>query len=224
MDNMKTNMEEVNRLMQIHTTLTGTGRGRRYAVEILNKSAIVLITACWEALAEDLASEGFDFILNKAKSPDAFPKKVRAFASRKLKSDNDELKVWNLAGDGWKDVLSAHRDSTLEKIVGSLNTPRAENIDRMFLEVLGIPKVSSSWTWGKLSSEQAREKLSDFVTLRGAIAHRVTTAGAVTKATVLSYRDFAYRLGVKTSNRVNTHIHDLVGERPWARWRFGGVS
>lgn len=224
MDNMKSNMAEVSRLLDIHASLTGRDRGRRYDVEVLNKSAIVMITACWEALVEDLASEGFDFLLKEANSPEIFPAKVRTLASRTLKEANDETKIWDLAGDGWKNVLITHRNKTINRLVGSLNTPRAENVDRMFAEVLGLNTVSSTWYWGKLTAEQTREKLSEFVELRGSIAHRVTTAGSVTKKTVRNYRAFAFRLGVKTSNRVNTHIYKLVGKAPWSVWKFGSVS
>ena len=50
---MRENMREVNRLLEIHWELTGGQPGRRHGVEVLNKSAIVLITACWESLVED---------------------------------------------------------------------------------------------------------------------------------------------------------------------------
>ncbi len=223
-ENMSANVKEVTRLMDIHAQLTGRERGRRYDVEILNKSSIVLITACWEALVEDLASDGFDFMLKHAEDSAVFPAKVRALASRKLKAADDETKIWDLSGEGWRKVLATHRDRTIASLVGSLNTPRAENVDRMFRDILGISKVSSSWYWGRLGTARAREKLDEYVALRGAIAHRVSTSGSVTKAGVSEFRDFAFRLAVKTSNRVNNHIFDRVGERPWSHWQFGSVE
>lgn len=38
----------------------GTARGRRFDLEVLNKSAIVLITSYWEAYCEDIAAEALD--------------------------------------------------------------------------------------------------------------------------------------------------------------------
>ena len=39
-------------------------RGRRYHLEVLNKSAIVLVTSFWEAYCEDIAAEGLAHIVN----------------------------------------------------------------------------------------------------------------------------------------------------------------
>ena len=73
------NMKDVNRLMEIHKELTGDDAGRRHGVEVLNKSAVVLITACWEAFVEDVATLGFDFLLSETDSHDNIPKKVLAY-------------------------------------------------------------------------------------------------------------------------------------------------
>jgi hypothetical protein len=42
------NVVEVESLLKIHRKLTGPGPGRRH-VEVLNKSGIVVLVACWEA-------------------------------------------------------------------------------------------------------------------------------------------------------------------------------
>ena len=218
------NMNEVNILMNIHERLTGRQPGRRYGVEVLNKSAIVLITACWESVVEDLAGDGFDFLLEKATSPDKIPMKVRVLASRGLKEDQDETKVWNLAADGWKDVLKDHKEHMLRRFIGTFNTPRAENVDNLFDNLIGLNKVSSSWYWGRITVTEARGKLDSFVTRRGEIAHRVMTARSVAKTTVRDYQNFVYRIAVLTSNRVAGHISRLVGDRPWGIWQYGSVS
>jgi hypothetical protein len=223
-NNMIANMEEVDRLLAIHEKLTGKARGRRHQVDVLNKSAIVLITACWEALAEDIATQAFDFLLAKVNDHNKIPIKIRTLASRKLKDAEDHTKVWELAGDGWKQVLINYRDHTLDRFVGSLNTPRAANIDNMFRDLLDFTDISSSWKWGSLTSQKAINKLDRFITLRGAIAHRVSTSESVSKNRVRDFRKFAFRLAVKTSNAVNSHIYKIVGETPFDEWKFGGVS
>ena len=46
--------KDVERLMEIHKNLGGAKKGRRYKLEVLNKSAVVLITAIWHpALGPD---------------------------------------------------------------------------------------------------------------------------------------------------------------------------
>ncbi len=61
--NFRANLADVIRLIQIHRDLSGSERGRRVGVECLNKSAIVLILASWEAFVEDLAESAFDCML-----------------------------------------------------------------------------------------------------------------------------------------------------------------
>jgi len=217
-------MIEVDRLTDIHSQITGTSRGRRHRVEILNKSAVVLITACWEAFVEDSATQAFDFLLKEAKTPSDFPVKIRVLASRQLKDSQDGRRVWELAGDGWRRVLKNYRNEIMDRFVVSLNTPRPTNIDKMFGDLLDVGQVSSSWTWGKLSATRARKTLDDFITLRGDIAHRVSTASSITKARVQQYRNFAFRIAVRTSNYLNGEILKIVKKSPWERWSFGRVS
>jgi hypothetical protein len=62
------NAADIQRLLDLHQRVGGDSRGRRYGLEVLNKSAIVLITAFWEAYCEDLAAEGLEHIVKHAKS------------------------------------------------------------------------------------------------------------------------------------------------------------
>jgi len=222
--NMSANMTEVDRLLAIHGQITGTSRGRRHRVEVLNKSGIVLITACWESCVEDLAIQAFDFLLKQATSPDNFPRKIRVLASRQLKEASDPTRVWELAGDGWRKVLAEYRKSILDKFVGSLNTPRSDNIDKLFADLLDIRQISSSWTWGKRSATRNKKTLDGFIKLRGDIAHRVSTSKSVTKAKVRDYRDFAFCIAVKTSNLVKEEMKKKTGNVPWKNWSFGPVK
>ena len=43
------NLKDVKALLTPHERQGGNARGRRYSLEVLNKSAIVLITSYWEA-------------------------------------------------------------------------------------------------------------------------------------------------------------------------------
>lgn len=99
------NLNEIDELASIHTQIAGTTPGRKNKVQILNKSAIVLLTACWEYYVEDLVREAFDFLLSNAINHSIFPSSVLAKASKELKNDKDDRRVWELAGDGWKNIL-----------------------------------------------------------------------------------------------------------------------
>ena len=52
------NCEDINKLLEFHESSGGSSPGRRYGLEVLNKSAVVLICAIWEAYCEDIAAEG----------------------------------------------------------------------------------------------------------------------------------------------------------------------
>jgi hypothetical protein len=211
LEQFSANMNDVDALLEVHEKLTGEGPGRRRGVEVLNKSAVMLITACWEAFIEDIVSAAFNFMLDHAATPGAFPARVLTRASTTLREDKDERKVWDLAGDGWKEVLR----NCLQRTIESFHTPRPTNIDELFDRLLGLKDLSSSWHWQGRSTAKIRDKLNAFIDDRGAIAHRVSASSRMRKSHVSEYRAFIYRLAASTSNRVRTHVHTLVGSHPW---------
>jgi hypothetical protein len=99
------NADDIQRLIEIHEERGGTSPGRRYGLEVLNKSAIVLITSFWEAYCEDLAAEGLQHIVTHAASAASLPKGIKQILAKELKKDANELAIWSLCDDGWKQVL-----------------------------------------------------------------------------------------------------------------------
>ena len=70
------NLRDVTRLKDIHGRITTKGPGRKHDVEVLHKSAIVLVVACWEAFIEDMVEATLDWMILHAKGHGAFPKVV----------------------------------------------------------------------------------------------------------------------------------------------------
>ena len=68
------NAEDVDRLLEIHQNLGGDAQGRRFRLEVLNKSAIILITAFWEAYCEDIAAEALEHVINHVPTASELPK------------------------------------------------------------------------------------------------------------------------------------------------------
>ncbi len=221
-ESLKSNMAAINRLLEIHKTIAGPGKGRKRDVEVLNKSAIVLLLACWEAFVEDTATAAFDSMLKSAASPAVFPEFVLAIAAKEIQKA-DTMVFWGIAKDGWKAELVKHRDRIFGKYVerGSFNTPNASNIDRLFSEMVGVTSISRQWAWRGMSRESSSDKLQRLIELRGNIAHRVTTTKAVKKSDVVSYKKFLYRLAVITHNRTLAFIYARTKARPWDRYRYG---
>ncbi|HTK81873.1 MAG TPA: HEPN domain-containing protein [Bacteroidota bacterium] len=214
------NLQEVSQLIQIHEKVVGSHRGYKPKVEVLNKSGIVLLTACWESFIEDLASASFDHVLQNAKSHTSFPNNVLVLASNTIRSSLDERLVWQLAGDGWLSILKDHKERIFEKYLYRFSSPNPDNIDNLFEDLLGIKSMSSYWHWPRMSSENARANLTKLIKLRGSIAHRVVASAKVYKPMVWDYLIFLNRLAVATHNTVATHIRTLLGKSPWISYVY----
>jgi hypothetical protein len=215
------NTEEVKQLVAFHEEKTGSERGRRYGVEILNKSGIVLLTACWEAFVEDCASVALEFVLQKTPDPATLPKVVRTRIGQSIKNDKNDVKAWELAGTGWQNVVRDYKNKLLHTYVSFFNTPKAGNVDDLLDALLGLPRVSDNWAWQRLSPEGARDRLAKYIELRGSIAHRVKASQAVHKKTVNDYADFITRLAVRTANVTRVHVQSLVKADPWGKYTWG---
>jgi hypothetical protein len=210
------NAQDIQRLLELHGDIGGKGRGRKYGLEVLNKSAIVLITAFWEAYCEDVAAEALDHLINHAKTSEALPDELKKEIAKKLKAEKHELEIWKISDDGWRTYLKDHRDEMKEARDRRLNTPKTAQIDELFKSAVGLKKISSAWFWArKMNSERASKKLDKFVELRGAIAHRGKHETSVTKANVTDYFDFTKSLVSKTGGRVNSHVKKATGKGLW---------
>lgn len=210
------NAEDIQRLLELHQQVGGDAPGRRYGLEVLNKSAIVLITAFWEAYCEDIAAEGLEHIIKHAKSADALPKELKKLVAKKLKSADHGLEVWKIADDGWRQYLKDHLKELKEQRDRRLNTPKTQQINDLFKSALGIEQVSESWRWAKkMTAKRASEKLDKYVSLRGAIAHRGKHDTAVTKTNVTDYFEFVKSLVSRTGGRVNSHVKKASGKPLW---------
>jgi len=196
------NMAEVRRLLQIHGQLGGPGPGRRWGTEVLNKSAVVLLIACWEAYLEDVASLAFDAALNCCQEPRRFPKEVIKRVGESLRDAKDERVIWNLAGSGWKDVLSNYKTKTIEKF----HNPNSNSVDDFFHRVLGMKGISKCWHWAGMSLDRAKAKLDVIVNVRGSIAHRVRHSTPVRLATVKNYQGHVRRLVRKTDLEIRKSL------------------
>ncbi len=214
------NREEVKRLLNIHIKIAGTERGRKTEVQVLHKSAIVLLTACWESFIETIVADAFDIMLSKAVSYDVFPNSVIIRASKELRTDKDERKVWQLAGDGWKRVLQDYKVGVFKKDLDYFHVPRADNIDELFSKTIGLEKLSKKWTWKGQTNSDTLRTLSKLIDLRGEIAHKIIASSAIQKKDVIYYLNFINNLTTATSNAVNKYLYERLGHRPWGNYTY----
>jgi len=217
---LQDNFDEINRLLEIHTEIAGSGPGYKHNVQVLNKSAVVLLLACWEAYIEDLAENCFNLMLSKANVPHVFPNHVLATAAKEVRKH--DIDVWLIANAGWKDVLKSHKEKVLENYVirGAFNTPNPDKIDHLFANLLGMPPLSRTWYWSGMSVVKSKEKLNKLIELRGNIVHRVQTSKNVTKFDVSDNKEFILRLAVISNNRAIRYLKEKIGQRPWRTMRY----
>ena len=214
-DSLRENLRDVRRLLELHEDEVGTTPGRKYDVEVLNKSGVVLALACWEAFVEDCAVAAFDFVLQKSPAATGLSTAVRKHVVTHVRDDKNDLAMWALADSGWRQVLTTYRESVLRKRVSPLNTPSAENVDDLYDALLGLQKVSDCWRRHKMTPDQARTRLQAIIKLRGDIAHRTRATRTILKNDVREAADLAAELASMTANRVRQHVHGLVGSFPW---------
>jgi hypothetical protein len=175
----------------------------------------VLITAVWEAYCEDIAAEALEHLVTNVPSGSELPKELKKRIVGDIRADSNELAMWDLADAGWKGRVKARLVSLTTERNRRLNTPKTEQIDELFEAAIGLPDVSNSWRWKKMSVASAKDKLDYYVTLRGAIAHRGAAASAIKKVHVTDYFKHVKRLVDITGERINSHVESVTGKFLW---------
>lgn len=205
------NRKDVDRLLEIHQDIGGPARGRKWGVEVLNKAAVVLTCAIWEAFIEDLVAEGIEHLATQLKDPQKLPKAVRQVIAKAIKEDKNELSPWTLADKGWQVVLKKNAATIVSATAGKLNTPKSAQIKGMYSKTLGIDDVTALWTRPKLKAADAATRLDEFITLRGAIAHRGQAASSVTKQKAVEFLALVANLVELTDAGARAHLKALTG-------------
>jgi hypothetical protein len=208
------NCADIDRLMEIHTAYGGTGAGYRHQLEVLNKSAIVLLCAIWEAYCEDLAAEAVEHIVAHAAAP-GLSNHIKAIVAADLKKEPNDLLVWDLAGDGWRGVLRSRIADMQKARNRQLNTPKAVEVQAMFKKALGIEDVTAKWYWAGMSIEKAKKKLNKYVDLRCDIAHRGKPNTKCSKDKVTDFLNHVKRLVSKTGGTVNAYQKAMTKKSLW---------
>lgn len=213
--NLIENFEEVEDLIEIHRRIAGKSPGRKFGLNSLNKSSIILLCAGWEFYIEDLLENSFNYLLTKSTSHNQFAAKVLVQASQFLVDDNDKRRVWELAGSGWKRVIEEYKNNVLKQEINFFHVPRTDNINELFEKILGIKSITSNFFWNQMSNEKALFLLDEFVNLRGEISHKVKTKNKVWKKDIIFYKNFLSKLAIIMHNRVTDHLDYSTGSKPW---------
>lgn len=175
-------------------------------MEVLNRSAIVLLTAAWEGYVEDLASQAVDHLVKYAPDATHLPQRLRRAIADELKNDPNHLAVWRLSGNGWRVLLQARLQSGALARLNVFNTPASSKVRALFDESCGLPDVTTSWHWRNMVVADAVSKLDRLVSLRGDIAHGSGSSTPVHKPTVQSFRKHVNQLITATDAALLAHL------------------
>ncbi|MGC2970384.1 MAE_28990/MAE_18760 family HEPN-like nuclease [Paraburkholderia aspalathi] len=211
-DAFDSNIADIITLKNLHEHANGEAETSA-ELEVLNKSAIVLLTSFWEAYCEDLAAEALEIIVQNVNDVDVLPKEIRKRVAADLKKEANELAVWKISGDRWRDLLRNRLAALQEERNWKLNTPKHKNIDELFYVAIGLESVSEKWGWSEkgMSAKDSQDKLDELVSLRGEIAHRGKATTIVTKTQVWDYAKFVAKIAAKTGGRVHKHVREATG-------------
>lgn len=205
------NRADVDRLMELHRDISGSAPGRKYGVAVLNKSAVVLLCAAWEAYCEDIVSEVVQHYVDHAPDANALPQALRKQIAAEIHTD--KMKMWTLADNGWRTVLGSRLAELKIERDRKLNTPKTSQIKALFADHAGYADITTQWYWPKRTVESSCAALDDFVALRGAIAHRVEADTAVRKSAVTKHTRFIGRLVHRIDSAMVAHAEGVTSQR-----------
>jgi hypothetical protein len=209
------NRKDAEALLDIHEEKSGDKPGRKFGVEPLNKATIVFVCAAWEAYCEDIVAEAIDAIVADCQDPKLLPKELRKHITAQVRQDKNETAPWELAVDGWKQVLKMNAAQFTVNLTGRWSTPKPTQVQELFLKCLGIPDITAAWSWQKCDNYTARKKLDYFVTLRGAIAHRLNDENAVYKKQGVDFAAHVERLASIIDLTIRDYLFAVVGKHLW---------
>jgi len=209
------NVKDIDKLLELHAAKGGDQPGRRYGLEVLNKSAIVLITSFWESYCEDLSEEALEVIGRHAPNADALPKEIKKVIAKNLKDEKNELAIWAISDNKWRSVLRTNFVALKTERNKTFATPKSFNVNDLFESAVGLPNMSSNWKWERMTPLLAATKLNGFVSKRGDIAHRGSSTSTVKKSEVVAYLNHVKKLAGKTGGAVKKHVKTITGQDLW---------
>ena len=184
-------LADVENLIWFHENEGGLGQGRRPAhFQSLNKSAVVLLCASWEIYIEMVILECAERSIAGAATPHAMLKSLQKLVQAHVRTGKVENAWQSVAGEGWKDLAR----SMAKNRVAALNTPKPGPVTELMDTVLGVDDIKTNWSWKNSPDGVPAQRLLDFVTLRGSIAHGEQLDEGLTKARVQTSQRLIVRL------------------------------
>lgn len=196
--------------------------------EVVLRSAVVLLVTYWEAYIEDIATEALDLIVTHCRNPKDLPKELKKSLTRYISDSKNQLEMWNLAGDGWRQLAMVRLAELSVSRNRNFNTPKAVQTRDFLKDCLGIEDVTKGWTlkhkWNAaqqkvdpegvektITPAKSIETLNAIVEMRGEIAHRGRLKQKLDRKSMNSRVHFIRLLVSKTGGIINGHVKKATG-------------
>lgn len=203
------NLRDVHRLVLLHASLNGSGRGRR-GLGHLTRGGILLLCAAWERYTESVIVESATYLQQHLPNRVSMPVNVAQKILNHANSNNNAWTATQANGPTWGVIYLDY----IRRQTDALNTPKYENLKNLFHNCIGVPDVATLWS-------SPSQEITDFVALRGEVAHRGSSSTYVTIATLKVLEPSIKTFATETDNEVARHLKALSGANrlPWNRVR-----
>ena len=215
-------LQEVDLLLARVGALRLNLRLHRQEIELLKRAVIALTSAGWEGYIEGLCDSGLDHLVRHAPSPAALPTKLKAIVYDNLMGNvqtlfggNAALAAWSLADAGWRNVLQQNLNDAKDKLFrDGFNNAKSEPTRLLFEQGLGIRNITAVWQSSRLTVDQSKTLLDEFITVRGKVVHGASFSARIKISDCRKFRSHVVFLAKKTDAAVVRHLVTTTGVPP----------
>ncbi|ELE6601129.1 hypothetical protein RMQ50_004420 [Vibrio alginolyticus] len=201
------NLGDVERLITAHDELSPNHRGKR-ALGHINRSGVIMLCAAWEVYCEEVLVECVKYISSNLDTPNELPTPVKKHLSKLVKDAKVETKPMELAGEGWRGLYVSYSQQESK----SVNSPKTTVLEPLYKRFIGLDSLSDYWTVGG-------QYISDFVAVRGDIAHNGRSAEYVKINRLIEYKDVILATAKEMDNQLCTYTFSLLPSHSIQPWR-----
>jgi len=184
-------------------------------MDVLFRSAVVLMVSHWEAYIEDICGEALEHLVKHSKDSSALPKAIKQQVASEILASKNKLEAWNLADDGWQKLLRARLAAMKVGRDRGFNSPKAQQTKEFVSNTVGIDDVTKSWTLKKTDPKSSAKKLDALVAVRGEIAHRGRIKEKLNMDYIAEHIAFLRGLVAKTGGDINAHVERITKKGLW---------
>lgn len=225
-DNFSNNLRELDALMAFYQRAkdspVATQAGEHHSPYILLKSSLNFLVTCWEEYIKSLVDDSFTFMLSHSTSIGIWEEHVRRMTAELLPQTSEiknkelwhhekwKIDVWKLVEE-WPNFLTQNKTLRVEKFQSS----RADNINALFFQTIGLKALSANWQWRGMTNKQAITCLNTLLDLRGDYVHKNHSYRLLCETDLEYFPKLIKTLAIISANQVRDYIYEQVGHYPW---------